>query len=108
MLQDDAYTSLIDAASTKFIRKYYLNQIIRGSLYTLGLVGIAFLAVALARGYLLFVIGGRAQNPLLRLCLAHGRGASLLWIAIPALRYFRLGRVISARAGRQYHWRPLS
>jgi len=92
MPQLDAYTALIQRLD-QFIRKYYLNQIIRGTLYTLALVGLAFLAINLLEGNFYFDRGGRKA-------LFYGFvGVSALaagfWILLPASRYFHLGSVIS-------------
>jgi len=92
MPQLDAYTALIQRLD-QFIRKYYLNQIIRGGLYTLGVVGLAFLAINLLEGNFYFDRAGRKA-------LFYGFvGISVLtaglWVILPATRYFRLGSVIS-------------
>ena len=92
MPHPDAYAALIQRLD-RFIRKYYLNQVIRGALYTLGVVGLAFLAVTLLEANFYFDRAGRKA-------LWYGFvGASALalggWVALPLLRYFRLGAVIS-------------
>lgn len=92
MPQLDAYTALIQRLD-QFIRKYYLNQIIRGTLYTLAVVGLAFLAINLLEGNFYFDRAGRKA-------LFYGFvGVSVLtagiWVLLPAARFFRLGSVIS-------------
>ncbi len=92
MPQLDAYSALIQRLD-QFIRKYYLNQMIRGTLYTLALVGLAFLAINLLEGNFYFERTGRKA-------LFYGFvGLSVLsagiWILLPAAHYFRLGSVIS-------------
>ena len=92
MPQLDAYADLIQRLD-QFIRKYYLNQIIRGSLYTLALVGICFLAVSLLEGNFYFDKVGR--KALFYCFIGLSAGALGYWVLLPAARYFRLGPVIS-------------
>ena len=86
------YAALIGRLD-RFTRKYYLNQVIRGALYTAGLVGVAFLAVALLEGSFYFDRGTR--KALFYGFLAVAALASGYWVGLPLARYFRLGRVIS-------------
>ncbi|MEM9919251.1 MAG: DUF4175 domain-containing protein [Bacteroidota bacterium] len=88
----DNYTLLIEKLDS-FIRKYYLNQIIRGVLYSVGLILALFLASTILEHYFYFGTGGR------KLLFYSFVGSSLLalalWVVIPALRYFNLGKIIS-------------
>ncbi len=86
------YRALVDRLD-QFIRKYYLNQVIRGSLYTLGLVGLCFLAVALLEGNFYFDRLGR--KTLFFGFLGVSAVAAGYWVLLPLARYFRLGDVIS-------------
>ncbi len=76
-----------------FIRKFYVNQLIRGLLYSLGAILLLFLAISLAEYYFYFDKGMR------KLLWFSFLGASLLglgaWVILPLARYFRLGQVIS-------------
>ncbi len=77
----------------RFTRKYYINQLIRGTLYTVGLVLLLFLAVSLLESQFYFSTGTRKV-------LWYGFiGLSLValggWVMLPLTRYFRLGSVIS-------------
>ncbi len=92
MQQSAAYTALIQRLD-QFIRKYYLNQLIRGTLYTLGVVGLAFLAINILEGNFYFDKSGR--KVLFFSFLAISAAAFALWILLPAAHYFRLGKVIS-------------
>ena len=92
MPQLDAYAALI-ARLDQFIRKYYLNQVIRGSLYTLGVVGLAFLTITLLEGNFYFDRVGR--KTLFYGFVALAVATAGIWVVAPALRYFRLGSVIS-------------
>ena len=92
MQQSDAYAALLERLD-QFIRKYYLNQVIRGVLYTLGAVGVMFLAVSLLEANFYFDRSGRKA-------LFYGFvGLSALaltgWVLLPLTRYFRLGSMIS-------------
>lgn len=76
-----------------FIRKYYINQLIRGFLYTVATVFVLFLVVSLLENYFYF---GKGTRKLLWYSFI---GISLLalggWVLLPLARYFRLGKVIS-------------
>lgn len=90
--KQDNYQLLIEKLD-QFIRKYYVNQIIRGALYSTGLVLVLFLAVNLLEYYYYFSPGPR------RLLFFSFVGISLLalgaWVFMPLAHYFRLGKVIS-------------
>ncbi len=77
----------------QFIRKYYLNQLIRGSLYTLALVLALFLGLNFMEYHFYFDPGIRTA--LFWSFVAISVLAIGYWIAVPLLRYFRLGQVIS-------------
>ncbi len=77
----------------RFIRRYYLDKLIRGSLYTVGFVLLTFLLATFLEAEFYFSKTGRALlfgSFLLSslLALAH-------WVLKPLLSYFRLGKVIS-------------
>ena len=92
MAHQDNYQLLV-AKLDQFIRKFYINQLIRGSLYSVGVILLAFLAVNLLEHYFYFDPGPR------RLLFFSFVGVSLLalgfWVARPLLSYFRLGSIIS-------------
>lgn len=76
-----------------FTRKYYLNQILRGSIFTAVYVLILFLAVNLTEYYLFLPAA-------LRKVLFYGFvGSSLLVLAtfvlLPLMHYYKLGKIIS-------------
>lgn len=77
----------------EFVRKYYFNKIVRGSIY---------LALVLFVGYIILVLAEYYGNfnSTIRTIFVYGFGLSILsiiayYIAIPALAYFKLGKVIS-------------
>lgn len=88
----DNYSKLISKLDG-FIRKYYVNNILRGSLYTVGLLIGAFIVFALLEHYMYFGQSGR------KLLFYSFLGLSALTLGMlvikPVLQYFRLGRVIS-------------
>lgn len=77
----------------QFIRKFYLNQLIRGTLYSIGIILGLFLAFSLLEHYFYFDKGIR------KLFYYSFIGVSLAsfsyLVLIPLLKYFRLGQVIS-------------
>lgn len=92
MPQSDNYSQLI-AKLDQFIRKYYINQLIRGSLYTLGFILSLFLVVSLLEHNFYFSVN--ARKGLFFGFLLLSTGAAYFWIFRPLLQYFRLGKVIS-------------
>ncbi|PHI21371.1 DUF4175 domain-containing protein [Lewinellaceae bacterium SD302] len=92
MSQMNNYDLLIQKLDN-FIRKFYVNQLIRGFLYSVGVVLLLFLAISLAEYYFYFGKGTR------KLMWFSFIGISLLslgaWVILPLTRYFRLGSVIS-------------
>lgn len=92
MSSRDDYRLLIDKLD-QFIRKYYINQMIRGALYTTAVVLVFFLIIAYLEYSFYFDTGIR------RLMFFSFLGISLLalggWVLLPVLRYFRLGKTIS-------------
>lgn len=77
----------------QFIRKFYINQLIRGVLYSVGLILLLFLAVSLLESQYYFSTSVR------KTMFFSFMGISLLalggWVLLPLTRYFRLGSVIS-------------
>jgi hypothetical protein len=88
----DNYRLLIEKLDA-FIRKYYLNQLIRGSLYSIGLILLLFLATTLLEYFFYFSTTGRKL--LFYSFLATSAVALWGWIFSPLLKYFRLGQLIS-------------
>ncbi len=77
----------------QFIRKYYINQMIRGVLYSTGLILALFLAMTILEYYNYFDTAVR------KAMFYSFIGISLValgyWVFTPLLHYFRLGQVIS-------------
>lgn len=76
-----------------FIRKYYKDRAIRGLLYSVGLLVIFFLTAALLEYFGRF--GTTTRTALFWTTLAAALLVVVRFIAIPLLKLFRLGRVIS-------------
>lgn len=92
MANQDNYRLLIEKLD-QFIRKYYVNQLIRGSLYSIALILVLFLGANFLENYFYFSSGVRK---LLFYSFVGISTASLAyWVFLPMLRYFRLGKTIS-------------
>ena len=76
-----------------FIRKYYLNQLIRGSLYTVALLAGLFLVFSIAE-YNLF-LSTTTRQVLFYSFIGTAIASSAFWVFTPLLHYFNLGTVIS-------------
>lgn len=95
-MQTNGYNSLVQKID-EFIRKYYMNNLIRGSLHTLaGGLGL-FIAFTLIEHY---VFNSSVSSMELRKTLFYSFvGATVLmmayWVVRPLVSYFKLGKVIS-------------
>ncbi len=92
MAAKDNYQLLVEKLD-RFIRKYYVNQLIRGGLYSMGTILILFLAVSLLEHY--FYFGTGARKLLFFGFLASSLAALGFWVVQPLLAYFQLGKIIS-------------
>lgn len=92
MPQSNHYDQLI-AKLDSFTRKYYINSVIRGLLYTTGVVLALFLLVSLLESQFFFSTGTRKL--MFYGFLAFSLAAFGGWVLLPLSRYFRLGSVIS-------------
>lgn len=88
----DNYQLLISKLD-EFIRKYYVNQAIRGSLYATGLILALFLGLNFAENY--FYFPPSVKTPLFWGFVATSVVALVVWVFMPLLHYFRLGHIIS-------------
>lgn len=88
----DNYQLLIENLDA-FIRKYYLNKVIRGALYFVGFSVLLFLAFNLLEYRFYFGTGVRKVMffTFLGVCL----GSLGYWVLRPMLQYFHLGSIIS-------------
>lgn len=92
MAQQNNYQLLIEKLD-QFIRKYYINQLIRGGLYSVGLILVLFLVAAFLEHTFFFDTGMR------KVLFFSFIGVSALalsyWVFRPLLHYFQLGKIIS-------------
>lgn len=91
-MQKDNYSLLIEKLDG-FIRKFYINQLLRGALYTVGLVLGLFILFNVLEYY--FYFGTGVRTAMLVSFLGATGFALYRWIGLPLLHYFRLGKVIS-------------
>ncbi len=84
---------LLIARLDEFIRKYYLNQLLRGLIYTSALLLALFLAVTFLEFYLFLPTIGR--KILFFGYLGFAGFVAFRLVVLPALSYARLGKVIS-------------
>ena len=91
-MQTNNYQLLIQKLD-QFIRKYYVNQLIRGTLYSIALILALFIAITVAEYFMYFPTGTRK---VLWYSFLGISGLALLgWVLLPLARYLRLGSVIS-------------
>ncbi len=91
MANKDNYQLLIEKID-RFTRKYYINQLIRGALYSTALIVILFLVFSLLEHYFYFGTSGR--KTLFFSFIGVSAIALVGWILIPLMHYFRLGKLI--------------
>ena len=92
MTVKDNYQLLLEKLD-QFSRKYYMNQIIRGGLYSLALLLLLFLGLNFLEYHFYFKPGVR--EALFFSFVTVSALALYFWVALPGLHYFRLGKVIS-------------
>lgn len=85
------YQNLIEKLD-QFIRKYYVNQLIKGSLLWLGLCLALFLAFSFLEYQ--FWFGSGTRKFIFYSFLFVSIGSLAFWVGIPVLKYFRLGERI--------------
>jgi hypothetical protein len=91
MLKDN-YSLLIEKLDG-FIRKFYINQLLRGALYTVGAVLGLFILFNVLEYY--FYFGTAMRTAMLWSFLLISAAALYKWVALPLMHYFHLGQVIS-------------
>ena len=91
-MQRDNYSLLIEKLDA-FIRKFYVNQLLRGSLYTVGAVLGLFILLNVLEYYFYFSTGVRTA--MLWSFGLLSAAALYSWVALPLMHYFHLGKLIS-------------
>lgn len=92
MSHKDNYQLLIEKLD-QFIRKYYVNQLIRGGLYSLALMLALFLGLNFLEYH--FFFKPSVREALFFSFVGISAVSLFIWVAMPMLHYFRLGKVIS-------------
>ena len=77
----------------QFIRKFYLNKLIRGLLYSVGLIIAAFLIINILEHYFYFDKGIR--KVMFFGFILSSAVALFFWVINPLMKYFSLGKTIS-------------
>jgi len=77
----------------KFIRKFYVNQLIRGFLYFFALVLVLFLGMNFLEHF--FYFGSGTRKAMFYSFMGVSAVSFVGWVLIPLLKYFHLGKVIS-------------
>lgn len=76
-----------------FIRKYYINQLLRGSIYAGSILLAAFLLASVSEYFLYFSVTVRT---ILFWALIGGAAIILTrWVILPLIHYYKLGKIIS-------------
>lgn len=88
-----AQHSLLIEKLDAFIRKYYLNQVIRGALLSTGLIVGLFVGLAVLEHFGHFGTGTRTV--LFYAFVTVSLAALAVWVGLPAVRLRRIGQVIS-------------
>lgn len=88
----DNYRLLLEKLDD-FIRKYYVNQLIRGTLYATGLILLLFLGINLLEYFYYFGTGVRKF--MFYSFLGVSAVSLIQWVILPLIHYFRLGKLIS-------------
>ena len=91
-MQTDNYNLLIQKLDS-FIRKFYINRLIKGGLYSLGLLLGLFLLFSILEHNFYFDMGVR--KGIFWGFIAISAFALGYWVLLPLTKYFRLGSVIS-------------
>lgn len=88
----DNYQLLIEKLD-QFTRKYYVNKLIRGTLYSVGLILALFTLFTVLEYYMYFSTSTR--KVMFFSFVGISAAAVIGWIMFPLMNYFRLGKLIS-------------
>lgn len=94
MRQKNNYNLLLEKLD-QFIRKYYINKLIQGFLYTTGIIVLAYTAFVLLESYMYF--SSSVRKGILASFTVISAGSLLYWVGAPVLSYFKLGNRISQK-----------
>jgi hypothetical protein len=95
-MQNNNYQILIEKLDA-FIRKYYVNNIIRGSLHSIALISVMWTTFVLLEHYVFTSsVSSIAFRKALFYTFSLTAAAALgTWVIYPLIQYFKLGKVIS-------------
>ncbi len=85
--------SLLIEKLDSFIRKFYINKLLRGALISVGLILALYIGISVAENYFYFAPSIKA--PLFWGSVAICAATLYSLVAVPLLHYFRLGKTIS-------------
>ncbi len=92
MAEKDNYQLLIEKLD-RFTRKYYINQLIKGSLYSVALILAIFILLNTLEYF--FYFDTTVRKIFFYSFITVSALALISWVFTPLLHYFRLGKVIS-------------
>ena len=92
-MQGNSNYDLMIKKLDQFIRKYYINKIIRGTLYAVGLIMVLFLIFSVLEHN--FYFNQSVRKIFFGSFLVTFFGAIGYWIILPTLNFFRLGKTIN-------------
>jgi len=87
-----SYNLLIEKLD-QFIRKFYINNLIKGTLYSIGLIVLCFLVFAIAEYF--FYFSTTVRKALLFSFIGVSSVSLFYWVILPIIHYFQLGQIIS-------------
>ena len=77
----------------QFIRKFYVNKLVRGALYSVGFIIASFLLFTIAEYF--FYFGTSIRKTLFFGFFLISAVALYKWVGMPLIHYFKLGKIIS-------------
>jgi hypothetical protein len=92
MTAKNNYQLLIEKLD-QFIRKYYMNQLIRGALYSLAVILVLFLGLNFLEHYYYF--SATTRTTLFYSFVGISAISLFVWVINPLMHYFQLGKLIS-------------
>ncbi|MEI7802675.1 MAG: DUF4175 domain-containing protein, partial [Bacteroidota bacterium] len=91
-MNESAY-SLLLLKLDAFIRKYYINRLVRGAILSGGLLLAAMLVATVSEYY--FYFGTTVRAFIFWGLIITAAFVLVRWVALPLIHYFRLGKIIS-------------
>lgn len=95
---NDNYGLLIQKLDA-FVRKYYINQLLRGSIYAGSILTAAFLLASVSEYFLYFSV--TVRTVLFWTLITGGVMVLIRWVILPLIHYYKLGKIISHQQAAQ-------